>query len=223
MNFTQLLPWLIGGGLSATGSILGAKAQNKASNQAQEQSEWARRIAEQQLGQQQQDRQMLMPMLMGALGVKDPNMARRMMPQSQPLGASNQGTVTAVPKTGGSTIGKILGAGSGLAAMGGPAGMLAAGPLLGGKFIADQFGKGRRTANNFTGSVEDPFHEELKKLASGQGGLSDLERAHQNYTNQVNAWKSQGGNYAKVANQSLANQKLQDTINRLYEQLRGRG
>ena len=101
--------------------------------------------------------------------------------------------------------------------------LAAAGMVLGGA-VANQVGKGRRTANLATGGggFETVFADAMAKAARGEISLADLQKAKQNYDNQTNAWIAQGGNHEKVARQSMSNPQLQSTWATLMRQLGGR-
>ena len=218
---------LIPAGIGAGASILGGALQNRSRNR-----DWE--LYQQELARRNQLQGMAMPGILRAVGYRDPQQIAQMQLQvsgEQPLGASGANVVPSTPgSTPGSTLGKTLGAGgaglgiASLAGFGGPIGGLAAGGLILGGKVADQFGKGRRTANQATGGggFETVFADALAKAARGEISLADLQQAKQNYDNQANAWIAQGGNNEKVARQSMSNPQLQSTYATLMHQLGGR-
>lgn len=91
--------------------------------------------------------------------------------------------------------------------------------VLGAGLIAKHYiGQGRKAANNFVQDVENPFNEQLKQFSAGQGSPEEFQRAYQNYQQRAQEEIAKGGNKAKVAQQSLQNQGLQQTIQRLAQQ-----
>lgn len=233
-DWAQLIAPAVGAGAT----ILGSKLQGNAANQANDrnwqiyQAEAARRNAVQSA---------MAPQLLAQAGYRNQNDISRVqnaLGGGSGFGMQSSGLGTVPTSTPTSTASKVLGIGGalgsagagigsllGVSALGGPVGLAIGGAGALGSIVADQFGKGRRTANEFVKGVEDPFGKQQLAQVSAeaqsnpQQALQDLNSAYQNYINQVHAWQAQGGKQALVANQSLQNPLLQQTIDRLYQQL----
>lgn len=117
-----------------------------------------------------------------------------------------------------------LGGGAGLLGLGAATIPVLGGLIAGGAYAANKIGQGRRTANQATQGegFENQFVGTLQRAAQGQATAQELAAARQTYEQNAQAWMAQGGQHARVAQQSLANRDLQQTYNTLIGQL-GRG
>lgn len=220
-DWKSLIPIGVGAGLGMLGNKM-ANAPTK------EQNAYSRQQYEQQLARRNAMQGLAMPSMLRAMGNSNPQraMGQAGLGQGQSPGMASGGNTVptaSIPQTPQSRGSKILGAaGMGLGAAGmlgmgsafGPIGLAAGAAALG----VNQIGKGRRTANTFVDAVENPFGEQLAKFSAGQGSPEEFQQAYQNYKNQTQGWIAQGGNQGKVAQQSLQNQGLQSTIQRLAQQ-----
>ncbi len=191
---------------------------------------------------------MAAPALFRDLGYRDPAKIASMQQQLQGVpaagaaglgssaeGSTNPGNYTPAPPQG-SSAAKGIGIAGGLgsaaagiagatgllpAAIAGPIGLAAGGAGMLGSFIASKVGQGRRTANAFVQSVQNPFGEDLKKaLAMAQNG--DQQGAQQlfntaftSFKNAANQYTAAGGKEAIVAKQAMdpvGSKALWDTI-----------
>ena len=218
------LPAAIGAGATLLGSGLQQKSANA-------QSAWQKDLIQQEMARRKAIQGRMAPQIGYSLGIRDPQKQQQFQNVMSGApgaysGTAATGNATPVPSTQGSKSSAILGAGSVGAGLAGAAGILPfAGPIGGalalGSLAASQIGKGRRTANVATGSggFENEFNNKLTSISAGQGGLPELQQAYNDYMQNVNAWRAMGGNHAKVAEQSLQNQPLQNTYQTLLQQL----
>mgnify|MGYP001275643153 CR=1 FL=1 len=223
------LPAAIGAGATLLGSGLQQKSANA-------QSAWQKDLIQQEMARRNAIQGQMAPQIGYSLGIRDPQKQQQFQnvmsgapgaySGTAATGNATTGNATPVPSTQGSKSSAILGAGSVGAGLAGAAGILPfAGPIGGalalGSLAASQIGKGRRTANVATGSggFENEFGKKLATISAGQGGLPELQQAYNDYMQNVNAWRAMGGNHAKVAEQSLQNQPLQNTYQTLLQQL----
>lgn len=207
-------PWLIGAGVGS--DILGAILQNSQMNKQNQ------RIQDAQnrlygLGDQENSIRMslmgnALPQMgqtlgipgLGQLGAQYARIGAQPSPYTNATGA-----VPSVP--GMSAAGKI-----GMAAMG-------LGPLL----VANKFGAGHRTADTATGEggFEQVFGQRMADIVKQRdagdkaGAAKALQQAYLDYQQATNAYRGKGGNYRKVAEQSLTNQPLQQTYRSIAQSL----
>lgn len=127
------------------------------------------------------------------------------------LGIASMLPATSIAATN-SGVGSL--AAQGLGALGIPSAAIPfIGPaILGGSIAASQIGKGRRTANTMTNPKTGAEGQLVEALRNPQTDVETFKRAYDAYQQSLAAYRQKGGNYAKVAEQSLANQPLQQTI-----------
>lgn len=102
-----------------------------------------------------------------------------------------------------------------LSFLGGPVGMAAAGVLGLGSLAANKISQGRRTANLATqnGGYEQQFDqamaEAVRRRDSGdlEGAKQVLQQGYNTFMEGARAFQQKGGNYAKVAEQALTQNK----------------
>jgi hypothetical protein len=231
-------PWLIGAGVGS--NVLGAVLQNRQANRQNEQTAMSQERLYQLAQQEQQRRDMLTRAILPQMGrtLGNPGLAQLGSTYGQIGGNSNMGQGGGlVPQTPGSSAGKALGIGgaglgmasaAGLGALGGPPGMAATGALLGGKYIANQVGKGRRTANLATGEggherqFDEAMAEAVRRRDAGdiEGAKQILQQGYAAFMQGNQAFQAQGGNHAKVANQAMnSNKPKWDTYQSIAQSL----
>lgn len=186
------------------------------------------------------------PTLLHALGYRDPAQIQQMAAhisapeQAAPLptlgAASGSGTTGGTSYAPASTQGvsKVASAAGGMggAALGGIVGNMIV-PGLGGVIGAGigglgsaigSIGAGRRTADSAVQGYENPFGADLAAISKQAetdpaGAAQRFQQSYQKYRNAVDVELAAGGNRAKVAQQSLNNQGLQQTVKTLAGQL----
>ncbi len=250
-NWASLIPTLAPVGAKLASDYLGSKlTPNSAKISAAEsgrQFDIANAEKQAERGRRNMISGMAAPALFRDLGYRDPNQISQMQQQlsSAPTGVGGA-TLGAAgsPQAGnytpaqpqGSSLAKGVGIAGGLGsaaagiagatgllpmAAAGPIGLAAAGVGTLGSLIASKIGQGRRTANAFVQSVQNPFGEDLKKaLTMAQNG--DQAGAQQffniaftSFKNAANQYTAAGGKEALVAKQAMdpvGSKDLWDTI-----------
>ena len=242
-DWNKWLPLIMGGASAGTG-LIGAKMvsnqMNRGNDLSQLNSQRMYDMAQQERQRRDQLSRMIMPNLMQGMGVSGPQARQyigQMPSDASPGPATSNSEMStsapvSVPQTPTSKTSKVMGGiGGGLGIAGslrlagalGPAAPFAAPALMLGGLAANKIGQGRRTANLATGDggFEKTFVDALTRISAGGGSLKDLQAAKQAYDQNTKAWIAQGGNQAKVAQQSLNNQPLQQTYQTLLRQLGG--
>ena len=193
------IPWLAIAGLGASlgGNILGARSQNQGSER-----QW--QLLQQELQRRNMLQGMIGPQLLRSAGIRNPQQIAQMTRQIQGVPGANgfDSPDVQVPRTPNS-VGNTIG------------GSILGGPVVGA--LANKIGHGHRTANVFVDTVENPTAQQMM----GASSLEELQRAYQSYQQQAQAWIAKGGDNAKVAQQSLNNPKLQQTIDALFQKFGG--
>lgn len=137
------------------------------------------------------------------------------------LGTANAGMMLGGGASTAAGSGGLLGTLGGLASN--PFTIAGAGILGAGLLAKHYIGQGRKQADKATGDggYEGQFRNTLTDMSAHGGDVSALEQAYQQYMNAIEAERRMGGNHAKVANQSMSNQPLQQTYATLHRQLGG--
>ncbi len=232
---------LIGPAIGAGTTVLGQTMANR-SNQAMTKEQLAQQQKQfdttQAFKQSEQARRNMMqgaaaPTTLRALGYRNPQQIDTLQKQfsqqqgpTAPLGGGAQAPqqYTAPPAQGSSGISKGIGAAGllGGAAIGGLPGLAVGGAAMLGSAVANQFGQGRRAADAFVQSVENPFWKDLAAISeegktSPQTAAQKFTQAYQSYKAAVNQSMAGDDNQKKVAQQSMAN--LAPTLKTMAGQL----
>ena len=226
---------LAGGlGLAGLGTYLGSRAQSQQNDKLEDRTVQNDALAAEERKRRDYYASIAMPSLLQSVGNRDPgvlNTAQQNMRTSNPLPgtvptapAATQGPASFAwsPTDGPSALGRTAGGAALGAKFGGPIG---AGIGAAGGYFSSKIGNGRNAANNFVQSVEDPFGAELAQIVrmkdSGDvaGAAARLQRTYQGYKAATMQAMNAGGNDATAARQSLANPKLQQTLQTIAQQL----
>jgi hypothetical protein len=81
----QILPWLVGGGLSALGTGLASRAQGQQNQQLQQRTQMMDQLARDEMARKEAYASMILPSLMQAIGIKNPNLAAMALRRQQAL------------------------------------------------------------------------------------------------------------------------------------------
>ena len=218
-------PMILSSGLGILGGALNARAANQP-------EKWRQDIINRELQRRNMLQGMAAPALLGALGYNNAGNVRNMQsqiagtPQAQ-MGAQGSYSAGGAQPSRFSQVLGLGGSGVGTAAsvfpksfVGGPVGLGIGAGLLGAGAIAGKVGEGRRTANTFVQGTEDPFGADLAKVSvlaktDPVAAARMLQEKYGNYQAVVQAAMAAGGTQGKVAQQSLNNPKLRQTIEAL--------
>lgn len=241
-SWKSLIPTAAATGGALLGNYLNNKSQNAMTReqlaQQQRQFDTNQQFKTGEANRRNMMQGMAAPGNLRALGYRDSAQLQQMQGQI----AAPQGSTPSLGSTGGSpmyqysgaqgsNLSKGIGLGGGLgsiaagAAFGGPAGAAVAGIGMLGSAVANKVGSGRRAANGFVDSVENPFGADLatirRMIESGdtQGATAKFQQSYQGYKSAANQAIGMGGKDALVAQQSLANPKLQDTVKGIAQTL----
>lgn len=223
-DWSKLIGPAIGAGAAIGGSILSGKAANK-----QSERQWE--LIQQEMARRNMLQGMIAPQLLRATGIRNPQQLRS---YSQAIGGSvpqiGQQPAGMVPSTPSSTASKVMGgvgtgigaAGAlGLGALGGPPGLIGGAALTLGSKLVGKIGQGRRTADTLTDPETGAEGILNNVLKNPNASLQELQQAYAAYQQAISAYRSAGGNQRKVADQSMSNMPLQETIRRRLAELGG--